>query len=130
WWRRRPMQEPLEIRLLGPFEVIADGAPADVGGSKRQALLAMLALRGGRMVDVDGLVDGLWGEELPSSPRNALHHHIARLRAALGETAIAGFPDGYALQDGLVDALRFEELLADTRAALRDGDLHGAAASV
>ena len=47
------MQEPLEIRLLGPFEVVAGGAPADVGGSKRQALLAMLALRGGRMVDHD-----------------------------------------------------------------------------
>jgi predicted ATPase/DNA-binding SARP family transcriptional activator len=124
------MQERLEIRLLGPFEVVAGGAPADVGGSKRQALLAMLALRGGRMVDVDGLVDGLWGEELPSSPRNALHHHIARLRAALGETAITGFPDGYALKDGHVDAVRFEALLADTRAALRDGDLQGAAADV
>ncbi len=123
------MQEPLEIRLLGPFEVVAGGAPADVGGSKRQALLAMLALRGGRMVDVDGLVDGLWGEELPSAPRNALHHHVARLRATLGETAIAGFPDGYALGNGRVDALRFEELLADTRAALRDGDLYGAAAT-
>ena len=35
----------LEIRLLGPFEVLADGRVADVGGSKRQALLAMLALR-------------------------------------------------------------------------------------
>ncbi len=80
----------LEIRLLGPFEVLADGRVADVGGSKRQALLAMLALRNGRVVDVDALVDGLWGEQLPSAPRNALHHHIARLRAALGEAAIAG----------------------------------------
>ena len=124
------MQEPLEIRLLGPFEVLADGTPADVGGSKRQALLAMLALRHGRMVGVDALVDGLWGEELPSAPRNALHHHIARLRAALGESAIAGSADGYALKDARVDALRFEELLAETRAALRDRDLHSAADAV
>ena len=70
------MQELLEIRLLGPFEVLARGTLADVGGSKRQALLAMLALRQGRVVEVDGLVDGLWGEELPAAPRNALHHHI------------------------------------------------------
>src|SRR5580765_3354049 len=56
-----PMQELLEIRLLGPFEVLAGGMPADVGGSKRQALLAMLALRLGRMVGVDALVDGLVG---------------------------------------------------------------------
>jgi predicted ATPase/DNA-binding SARP family transcriptional activator len=124
------MHEPLEIRLLGPFEVVAGGALADVGGSKRQALLAMLALRNGRVVGVDALVDGLWGEELPAAPRNALHHHVARLRAALGEESIVGSPDGYALNDARVDALRFEELLAETRDALRDGDVLAAADTV
>jgi predicted ATPase/DNA-binding SARP family transcriptional activator len=116
------MAERLEIRVLGPFGVLAGGKPADVGGSKRQALLAMLALRKGRVVDVDALVDGLWGEELPAAPRNALHHHIARLRAALGEDAIVGSSDGYALSEASLDATRFEELLRETRAALREGD--------
>ena len=124
------MPEPLEIRLLGPFEVLADGAPADVGGSKRQALLAMLALRRGHVVAVDAIVDGLWGVELPAAPRNALHHHVARLRAALGEDAIAGSPDGYALREARVDAAEFEELLMETRAALRDGDVAAAADAV
>ena len=101
-----------------------------MGGSKRQALLAMLALRQGRVVGVDALVDGLWGEELPAAPRNALHHHIARLRAALGEESIVGSPDGYALKDARVDAVQFEELLAETRAALRDGDVPAAADAV
>ena len=55
------MRAPLEIRLLGPFEVVPAGTLAEVGGSKRQALLAMLALRRGRVVDVDALVEGLWG---------------------------------------------------------------------
>jgi predicted ATPase/DNA-binding SARP family transcriptional activator len=90
----------------------------------------MLALRDGRVVDVDALVDGLWGEQLPSAPRNALHHHIARLRAALGEAAIAGSADGYSLNDAHVDAVRFEELLAETRGALRDGDVRAAADAV
>jgi predicted ATPase/DNA-binding SARP family transcriptional activator len=124
------MQELLEIRLLGPFEVLTGGGAADVGGSKRQALLAILALRQGRVSDVDGLVDGLWGEELPAAPRNALHHHIARLRAALGEESIVGTPDGYALKGARVDAVRFEELLAETRSALRDGDVPAAADAV
>ena len=124
------MRAPLEIRLLGPFEVVAGGTLAEVGGSKRQALLAMLALRQGRVVDVDALVDGLWGEELPAAPRNALHHHIARLRAALGEESIVGSPDGYALRDARVDAVRFEELLAETRSALRAGDVRGASDAV
>src|SRR4030095_11316646 len=107
-----------------------DRGVADVGGSKRQALLAMLALRQGRVVSVDALVDGLWGEQLPSAPRNALHHHIARLRAALGEAAIAGSADGYSLNNAHVDAVRFEELLAETRGALRDGDVRAAADAV
>jgi predicted ATPase/DNA-binding SARP family transcriptional activator len=124
------MPQLLEIRLLGPFAVLAGGTPADVGGSKRQALLAMLALRDGRVADVDSLVDGLWGEQLPAAPRNALHHHIARLRAALGDESIVGSPDGYALKDACVDALRFEDLLAQTRAALRDGDVPTAADAV
>ena len=124
------MHELLEIRLLGPFEVFAGGTIADVGGSKRQALLAMLGLRQGRVVDVDALVDGVWGEELPAAPRNALHHHIARLRAALGEESILGSPDGYALKGAQVDAVRFEELLAETRSALREGDVPAAADAV
>jgi len=124
------MHELLEIRLLGPFEVLARGTVAEVGGSKRQALLAMLALRQGRVADVDSLVDGLWGEELPAAPRNALHHHIARLRAALGEESIVGSPDGYALKGAYVDAVRFEELLAETRSALREGDTLAAADAV
>ena len=124
------MQGQLEIRVLGPFEVLVGEAPADVGGSKRQALLAMLALRNGRPVEIDALVDGLWGEELPAAPRNALHHHIARLRATLGEESIVGFTDGYALKDAGVDAVRFEELLAETRSALRDSDAPAAADAV
>ena len=124
------MLELLEIRLLGPFEVLAGETTADVGGSKRQALLAMLALRQGRVVDVDALVDGLWGEDLPSAPRNALHHHIARLRAELGEESIVGSSDGYALKGARVDAVRFEELLAEARSALRDGDVDAAAEAV
>ena len=39
------MSDRLEIRLLGPFEVIAGGRRVDIPGSKRQALLAMLASR-------------------------------------------------------------------------------------
>ena len=124
------LQELLEIRLLGPFEVVVGGSIAHVGGSKRQALLAMLALRGGRVVDVDSLVDALWEEELPTAPRNALHHHIARLRAALGEESIVASSDGYALKDARVDAIRFEELVAETRSALRDGDVQAASDAV
>jgi predicted ATPase len=124
------MSDALEIRLLGPFEVLADGCSADVSGSKRHALLALLALRCGRTVAVDALVDALWGEDLPAAPRNAVQHHVARLRAALGHDTIAASLDGYALVRASVDVLRFEELLGESRAALRQGEARAGAEAV
>jgi predicted ATPase/DNA-binding SARP family transcriptional activator len=124
------MDPPLEIRLLGPFEALVGGRPANVSGGKRQGLLALLALRCDRVVDVDLLIDALWGDELPAAPRNAVQHHVARLRAALGQETIVASPDGYTLTDASVDALRFEELLRDVRSALRAGDARAAAESV
>jgi predicted ATPase/DNA-binding SARP family transcriptional activator len=90
----------------------------------------VLALRGGRVVGVDALIDTLWGRELPSSPRNAIHHHVARLRSALGQECIVGAADGYALQGATVDALRFEDLLAEARAELREGGARSAADAI
>jgi predicted ATPase/DNA-binding SARP family transcriptional activator len=120
----------LKIRLLGPFEVVAGRGPLDVSGSKRHRLLALLALRRGRVLGVDELIDALWGEALPAAPRNALQHHVARLRAVLGQETIAASDDGYALTDATVDALRFEELLGEARVALREGDPAAAADSI
>jgi predicted ATPase/DNA-binding SARP family transcriptional activator len=116
------MTDSVEIRLLGPFQVLVGGRPAEVTGPKRHALLALLALRGGRMVPMEVAVDSLWGAELPAAPRNAVQHHVSRLRAALGAESITVGADGYALVGASVDALRFEELLARARSATRAGD--------
>jgi DNA-binding SARP family transcriptional activator len=124
------MTDSLEIRILGPFEILVGGQAVAVSGSKRHGLLALLALRRGRVIPVDELIDALWGEELPAAPRNALQHHVARLRAALGQNAIIAAADGYALPDSRVDALRFEEALGEARVALREGDARAGAASV
>src|SRR5689334_17784765 len=124
------MTATLEIRLLGPFDVSLEGRQVVVSGTKRQALLAMLALSEGRVVGVDALIEALWGADLPSSPRNAVQHHITRLRAALGHATIAGSGDGYALPEANVDAVRFERLLDQTRAAIRDGEVRAASSTV
>ena len=121
------MSASLEIRLLGPFEGLVGGRPAEVTGPKRHALLALLALRGGRVVPVEVLVDALWGAEVPVAPRNAVQHHVSRLRAVLGADSIVAAPDGYALVGATVDALRFEELLARARSGVRAGDAGQAA---
>jgi DNA-binding response OmpR family regulator len=60
--------------------VTVAGTPADVRGSKRQALVAYLALRPGQVVAADTLADALGGSDLPAAPRNAVQHHVTRLR--------------------------------------------------
>jgi predicted ATPase/DNA-binding SARP family transcriptional activator len=106
------MTDPLEIRLLGPFEVVAGGRRVVIPGSRRQGLLAILALADGRVAAVDDVIDALWGAALPAAPRNAVQHHVTRLRAALGREAVVGSGDGYALRGATVDAVSFERMLA------------------
>src|SRR5918996_3394964 len=123
----------MEIRVLGPVEVVIDGQVRSLPGAGERELLALLALSTGRVVPVPTLVDALWGEDLPANPDNALQVRVSKLRRAL---AALGLPSevittrrpGYLLDvaPGEVDALRFAELVARARAT-SDTDAAGAA---
>jgi predicted ATPase/DNA-binding SARP family transcriptional activator/tetratricopeptide (TPR) repeat protein len=119
----------VEVRVLGPFEVAGDdGEVIDVGGPRPRALLAALALAGGRLVPADQLLDEVWhGEELDG--RNRLQVHISRLRRVLGGDRILTKSGGYALQipAGALDADRFDAMAARGRAALHREDAAEAA---
>ena len=119
----------MELRILGPFEVLDDsGIPVDVGGSRPRALLIDLALAQGHPVPADQLLEDVWsGERIPT--RNSLQVHVSRLRSVLGEDRIVTRGGGYALdlpRDAL-DAARFDRLSAEGRAALHAGDAEAAA---
>src|SRR3954447_23552709 len=110
----------VDLRLLGPLEVRLGDGPIELGPRKQRAVLAMLALRAGRTVTVDTLIEGLWGEEPPASASKMVQLYISHLRVALnGDGArIVTHGRGYELEvsDGEVDAARFERLLRDSRA--------------
>jgi len=114
----------VEIRVLGPFEMVGDdGQPMDVGGRLPQALLVALALAEGRPVPADQLLDQVWaGSEFGG--RNRLQVHISRLRKMLGSDRILTRAGGYslAIPGGALDAARFGQLAADGRAALQRQD--------
>ncbi|WP_328853858.1 winged helix-turn-helix domain-containing protein [Microbispora hainanensis] len=85
----------MRVRLLGALEVLDDdGAPVAVTGTRVRALLAVLAIRPGRLVPADRLVDALWERDLPANAANALQTLVKRLRAALGR------PDAVLWRDG------------------------------
>ena len=110
---------PVQIRMLGPFEVrLTDDVLADVPGARLRALLVALALDPGRPVHKATLVDWIWGEQPPSDAANALQRLVSRLRKALPDSAVEGRPSGYRLlvEPGAVDAVRFERLVGKAHA--------------
>ena len=74
------------FRILGPFEVLRDGASVDLGGQKPAQLLAALVLNANEVVSIDRLVDELWGDEPPRTARKTLQVHASRLRREIGDT--------------------------------------------
>jgi predicted ATPase/DNA-binding SARP family transcriptional activator len=109
----------LRYRLLGPLEVADDDRPIAVPSAQQRLLLAMLLVEAGRTVPADALVDGLWGDLLPSDPAAALRTQVARLRRRLGARAGDLVTDdvGYRLVvgEGCLDTQVFEWLLAEDR---------------
>jgi predicted ATPase/DNA-binding SARP family transcriptional activator len=122
----------LDVRLLGPLEVVAgDGGPIHLGPMKQRAVLALLALQPGRVVPAERIADELWGDSVPASAVNTLHAYVSRLRKALGTDVIVTRQPGYVL--GLapeaVDVRRFEEASEEARVSLTDDDPIDAAQS-
>jgi YVTN family beta-propeller protein len=107
----------VEFRVLGPLEVAVGDHMLDLGGGKQRTLLAILALRAGRVVPVDALIDGLWGERPPATAAKSVQVYVSRLRKSLGESAIVTRAPGYLLDVAPedVDLLRFERMVEEAR---------------
>jgi len=81
---RDPGPPQVWVGVLGPLVLRVGDAEVPVPGARRRALLATLALAGGRVVGVDRLVDTLWPDGPPDDAAQALQNHVSRLRAHLG----------------------------------------------
>ena len=107
----------MEFRLLGPLEVVADGAPIELGGRKPRTLLAALLVHANELVSAERLIDVLWGDEPPQTAQAALQVHVSHLRKLLGRDRIVTQAPGYRLQVAIdeLDLQRFERLLQEAR---------------
>ncbi|NUS03162.1 MAG: helix-turn-helix domain-containing protein, partial [Nonomuraea sp.] len=113
--RPSPAVEPhrgLEVRVLGPLEVVRDGRVIEVGAPMQRCLLGLLALKAGRVARMEEIAETLWGQRPPARWTNLVHTYVARLRRATGspDAIVAGL-GGYRLRTDLVrlDLSRFED---------------------
>ncbi|MFD4320166.1 BTAD domain-containing putative transcriptional regulator [Streptomyces sp. NPDC058548] len=112
--------------ILGTTEALDPrGHRLPVGGARLRALLAALALRGGRTASVTELADDVYGDSPPQDAPAALQALVGRLRRIIGSEAVASTPGpGYRLvatpED--IDLYVFEQRVRDAGARLDAGE--------
>ncbi|WP_431956518.1 BTAD domain-containing putative transcriptional regulator [Nocardia lijiangensis] len=131
-----PDRPSLDVRILGPVQLLVDGLPIPLSGAKPRALLALLVVNRRRAVPKTALIDAIWGDDPPPRAMDGLYAYVSNLRTVLRG---AGIPDrdvlrtvdaGYLLDltDEQCDAGRFEAARTRGAAAARNGDARTAAA--
>ena len=122
---------PVMICLLGNFRLLVAGELIPIHpGSKSEALLSLLALRSGRRMPREQLIQSLWPESDPALARNSLHNLVHQLNKLLGP-ALRGaasvlHEDGYYrlnLAAGIdIDVISFDRLVEAGDQQLYAGD--------
>jgi DNA-binding SARP family transcriptional activator len=107
----------MEFRVLGPVDVLDQGASAGMAGGKQRLLLALLLANRGRPMSRDALVDALWPDRPPGEAAHALDLQISRMRKVIGAQSLATLDGAYQLnlEDSTVDADRFAALVTEAQ---------------
>ncbi len=102
----------VQIDVLGTLVVRRDGVRVELPGPRLRMALAALTVHRSSPLSPDGLASAIWGPELPTRPRGAVHTVVSRLRSVLSGGVLRHGPAGYRLElsAGAVDADRFETL--------------------
>ncbi|WP_067136150.1 AfsR/SARP family transcriptional regulator [Microtetraspora malaysiensis] len=108
----------LRFTLLGPVQMVADGAPLTGIAPRHRAVLAYLLLNAGRVISIERLIDAMWGYDQPDTARSQIHASITAIRKVLRGAGAGHLLEtragGYVAQPepGQVDAQEFTELVA------------------
>ncbi|MFB9880294.1 AAA family ATPase [Planobispora siamensis] len=120
------MDDEIELRLVGTLAVSRAGAvlpSAAVGSRQARTLLALLAVRRGRLVPADGIAEVLWDGAPPSRPAQNLATLVSRLRMTFGPDVIVGGRGGYRLGPRVaVDLDRAAALAGEAETRLTGGE--------
>ncbi len=115
----------LSVHVLGPFQAVRNHEQVTLGPLRQQAVLLPLVLRPGRTVAPEEILDGVWGEVVPTSGIALVRTYISRLRLILGRDMIGRCAAGYyvRLNPGQVDLTVFDQHVLEARELRRRAQL-------
>lgn len=113
----------MDIRVLGPVELLAGGKPVDLGPRRQRFVFGVLALDVNQLVPIDRLVELAWPADAPRTAVHAIRVMVSRLRGVLqaaetGGVEIVTRGTSYLLAAGGLDALGTSDRSSDVRSAL------------
>lgn len=133
---------PVSVRCFGRFELRLSGDEPDLGAirPRARAVLRLLALRAGRPVHRELLVDALWRELDPVAATHNLHVSVSSLRVAL-EPGVPRGANRIVVRDAeryqlsmppgsFSDIVEFERCVSEGYSARRSGESTDAIASL
>ena len=114
----------LDFRILGPLEVVADGASLRLGGPKQRATLAILLLSANRVVPVERLADDLYAGAAPVTAVTQVQRQVSELRKLVREPVIETRAPGYTIHVSpeQLDLSRFERRVEEATELLARGE--------
>lgn len=104
--RSKKQPSRIDVRLLGGFELSVDGRSIQLHRRTAEALIALLALRGGQAMSRDAIGEALWPGAPPTAIRNRLDVALSIARRALEPEAGSRGP--YRILQGQSGLLRLD----------------------
>ncbi|MFE2143995.1 BTAD domain-containing putative transcriptional regulator [Streptomyces sp. NPDC059456] len=126
----------MEFGVLGPLEARLNGMSIVPTAGKPRQILSLLAIRAGRVVQVETLMAELWGNAIPRSAATTLQTYILQLRRKLTQAGVqqqfgrsakdvlATCYGGYRLapEEFSLDLLKFQQLVRVGGRTLAEND--------
>jgi DNA-binding SARP family transcriptional activator len=120
----------MDFRVLGPVEVVADGAAIPLSGQRHERIIAMLLVSPNRLVTLADLVDVVWPASPPVTATSQVRNCVAALRRKL---CGFGMPDDWLVRKGagyvlaidceLLDWWRFQSMVQQGRQQAHAGNV-------
>jgi DNA-binding SARP family transcriptional activator len=117
----------IELKLLGPVQVIIEGTPVTPSSRIQRTLLTVLMMQANRVVTTGRLAEVLW-DDPPTSFNANLRTHVSGVRRIMkeaGQDRIARHMGGYRMiiQSGELDLDEFRRAASLGRSLIAGGEL-------